>query len=427
MPATNTATSASRTTRCPECQTTFRVTDSQLAAAAGMVRCGTCMHVFNASLHWTQTTPGTLGGVALLKQEAASDPDWQPPDAANTAAPAPLQPLPEPEDDFEFSDSFLALSGTSSDAPEFDLYTEDEPALSDGSEEWARALLAQEESTPPAHRKEILDTIAAVAKGESQNNAAAARPTKVMPSNVPSSQQFEPRDVQSAEKWMQTLLGGDEAPQAEKRQSPPPAAAIARQSPAAGSEPTDDYIPEIFRKQQPAAEPRPPVTPAPAPRRRRPAGALWLAGSVAGALLLLAQYGWFNAAELGRKPALRPAITLFCAVTRCQMPAPQDLGRIDNSNLMVFKHPTVAGALVLDTVLTNLADFEQAFPLLKVTFSNFQDQIIAQRVFHPREYLGSEIGPDALMPRHQPVHLSLALADPGEQAVNYKLELLPNR
>ncbi|MEI7432495.1 MAG: zinc-ribbon domain-containing protein, partial [Betaproteobacteria bacterium] len=35
-------------TRCPNCQTTFRVTPEQLKARAGKVRCGQCQTVFNA-------------------------------------------------------------------------------------------------------------------------------------------------------------------------------------------------------------------------------------------------------------------------------------------------------------------------------------------------------------------------------------------
>ncbi|MEK9820771.1 MAG: MJ0042-type zinc finger domain-containing protein, partial [Gammaproteobacteria bacterium] len=35
-------------TRCPECQTSFLITEDQLLAANGKVRCGACMHVFQA-------------------------------------------------------------------------------------------------------------------------------------------------------------------------------------------------------------------------------------------------------------------------------------------------------------------------------------------------------------------------------------------
>jgi len=38
-------------TQCPFCQTTFKVSDAQMQAASGVVRCGACMEVFLASQH----------------------------------------------------------------------------------------------------------------------------------------------------------------------------------------------------------------------------------------------------------------------------------------------------------------------------------------------------------------------------------------
>lgn len=38
------------TTRCPHCETRFRITDAQLTAHQGMVRCGQCMQSFDARL-----------------------------------------------------------------------------------------------------------------------------------------------------------------------------------------------------------------------------------------------------------------------------------------------------------------------------------------------------------------------------------------
>jgi predicted Zn finger-like uncharacterized protein len=38
-------------TRCPQCQTVFRITAAQLKAREGMVRCGRCQHVFGADRH----------------------------------------------------------------------------------------------------------------------------------------------------------------------------------------------------------------------------------------------------------------------------------------------------------------------------------------------------------------------------------------
>ncbi|MFT5929561.1 MAG: putative Zn finger-like uncharacterized protein, partial [Candidatus Azotimanducaceae bacterium] len=39
----------SSVSRCPNCDTSFKVTDVQLAAAAGAVRCGACLQIFVAS------------------------------------------------------------------------------------------------------------------------------------------------------------------------------------------------------------------------------------------------------------------------------------------------------------------------------------------------------------------------------------------
>ena len=44
-------------TRCPLCQTAFRVTAAQLGAAAGLVRCGACSHVFEAQRQLVAAEP----------------------------------------------------------------------------------------------------------------------------------------------------------------------------------------------------------------------------------------------------------------------------------------------------------------------------------------------------------------------------------
>ncbi|MCP5321963.1 MAG: zinc-ribbon domain-containing protein [Pseudomonadales bacterium] len=44
-------------TRCPGCQTAFRVNAEQLASAEGLVRCGVCARVFRADLHLVANEP----------------------------------------------------------------------------------------------------------------------------------------------------------------------------------------------------------------------------------------------------------------------------------------------------------------------------------------------------------------------------------
>ena len=74
-------------TRCPECETTFRVTDETLKMASGQVRCGRCASVFNAyaELH----DPGSKSPEARTRSAAETPAREQPPAARGTAAPEP--------------------------------------------------------------------------------------------------------------------------------------------------------------------------------------------------------------------------------------------------------------------------------------------------------------------------------------------------
>ncbi len=44
-------------TRCPECQSTFRITPAQIKAREGLVRCGRCRAVFQAEQHLVRRLP----------------------------------------------------------------------------------------------------------------------------------------------------------------------------------------------------------------------------------------------------------------------------------------------------------------------------------------------------------------------------------
>ena len=64
-------------TQCPHCQTRFRVSHAQLNVARGVVRCGSCLQVFNAARQ-------------LLEQRAhAQAPKPEQPATAEHAAEAP--------------------------------------------------------------------------------------------------------------------------------------------------------------------------------------------------------------------------------------------------------------------------------------------------------------------------------------------------
>ncbi len=44
-------------TRCPACETSFRVNEEQLGMADGSVRCGACLRIFRADQHFVEPFP----------------------------------------------------------------------------------------------------------------------------------------------------------------------------------------------------------------------------------------------------------------------------------------------------------------------------------------------------------------------------------
>jgi len=77
-------------TRCPSCETTFRVTPDQLKARQGRVRCGECRAVFNALDTLVDATPAAASAeIARHDDRAALVPE-------STAVDTHQLPLPEP-------------------------------------------------------------------------------------------------------------------------------------------------------------------------------------------------------------------------------------------------------------------------------------------------------------------------------------------
>jgi hypothetical protein len=137
----------------------------------------------------------------------------------------------------------------------------------------------------------------------------------------------------------------------------------------------------------------------------------------------LAQYTWFNYSELAQDERFRPLFARACQQLQCTLPALENLKLIKTSNLVVRSHPQAANALVIDTVMTNRANYAQNFPLLELLFTNRVGEVVAGRQFRPEEYLKGELEGISKMAPRQPIHIALDIVDPGEQAVGYALQL----
>ena len=126
--------------RCPNCQTTFRVTTEQLKARLGQVRCGTCQQVFNALEALVDALPDS-------QSPAPPVPVWR--DAA--AAPLARRDLGTSERSFHS----LLSKEVSSDLPLV-------KAATDGNTEFDE------------HTSDVLESVDT--SHEEQNNTLAAQP-----------------------------------------------------------------------------------------------------------------------------------------------------------------------------------------------------------------------------------------------------------
>jgi predicted Zn finger-like uncharacterized protein len=80
-------------TRCPECDTTFRVTDETLKKASGQVRCGRCASVFNAYAELQD--PGAQSAEPEARARARKSPPAESPRGpAKPAGPGSGAPVP---------------------------------------------------------------------------------------------------------------------------------------------------------------------------------------------------------------------------------------------------------------------------------------------------------------------------------------------
>lgn len=137
--------------------------------------------------------------------------------------------------------------------------------------------------------------------------------------------------------------------------------------------------------------------------------------------LLAFQYLWQRMELYSQLAQLRPFYEVVCTYLNCTLPEYADIDSIRSENLVVQTHPSSANSLVVSTVIRNTAAFKQAFPILILSFDSVENSTIALREFAPAEYLDLGLRSIETMPANTPVQISLAIMDPGPEAVNYTL------
>jgi predicted Zn finger-like uncharacterized protein len=138
---------------------------------------------------------------------------------------------------------------------------------------------------------------------------------------------------------------------------------------------------------------------------------------------LAGQYFWFNQETLALSRRM-PAITdLLCQMRTCPDLNGIDLSTLVTEELVVRSHPKHQDALQVDFIFRNDNSREQRFPLVEMNFISNDGDVIANRAFASAEYLPPEMQLFTHMPAHSSIQVSLELVDPGVEATGYYLVL----
>ena len=151
-----------------------------------------------------------------------------------------------------------------------------------------------------------------------------------------------------------------------------------------------------------------------------------LAWSIAALVLLVVMV--INLADLFRKP-IQENVKVQQGLAKVglrEMPVEKpfrDLALIQLVASEMRSHPTRLKALRLSATIVNRAGRAQAYPILEVILLDLKGQALASRKFEPAEYLaeGADIGGGMSSEAYLPVVLDMA--DPGQQAVGFELNI----
>ena len=405
-------------TQCPYCQTRFRLTPEQLLVAAGNVRCGACLEVFNASEAEVTEAPATP--------------------AAEPPAPAPV-PAPG-----------SALLHDDLDEPDLQALGLDESIIDEvnpcgmtGHRKTGLEAVpvGSDDDTPADLASESVTDAQGRLSSRSIKTDSPATPATESFSDLhedflatPPAQDFGP-DFDHNRSGIQHLRPVDDdytdhgifrrdRPAGGEQSAETSAIEQADGEPPIDHEHIDDdrreplisplLLPELFDESL--------LEESPARRAQRP----WLWGSLCllALLALPAQFLYYNFDALARDQRSRALLENLCFIAQCELPARVDISRIRSANLLVRQHPEFPNALAIDVILYNRADFEQPFPVLQMQFTDAGGRDIASRRFRPEEYLAGELAGVRLMPPQTPIHVGLSMLDPGPQANGYSLEFI---
>lgn len=151
---------------------------------------------------------------------------------------------------------------------------------------------------------------------------------------------------------------------------------------------------------------------------------LWISLSLLMVFVFWLQYTWINKDRLSMNPDYRIWYERACNYINCPLPDYVNYDELEATNLVIRLHKKEKNALVVDALLRNNSIFRQPFPSLDLQFRNIKDKLLAHRQLKASEYLKGEMAGLRYIPPKTEVRLSLEIISPGDEAVSYSLDIV---
>lgn len=361
-------------TRCPECETTFRVTDDTLKKAHGQVRCGRCASVFNAYAELRDPN-----GKSFDRTEPPAVPAARPPAAQETSAapPAAAAPSPPPAATEAPASPSAALEAAPSPA-------RDAPA---------------EQATPG-----VPDPIAAALGVDSlEEIVAQVEQAAEAESAFESASEVSPAAAESP-----ALAGEDGEAQIEE--------------PISAKE-VDEVLtsPVIVRTPRDAWPPfaAPPAS-APEPRR-----SWWAAASAVALVTLALQVLNHFRTELAGNSAIGSWLQGTYSVFGVEVEPRWDVNQYEIVEWVATAEPNARGlgSLKITAHIMNRGPMQQPYPAVKLELKDRWEDAVGRRLFAPSEYLPRDVPRARMMAAGETARAEIEVVDPGPDAYGFELDV----
>lgn len=155
----------------------------------------------------------------------------------------------------------------------------------------------------------------------------------------------------------------------------------------------------------------------------------WAGGILLLSTTLVIQHFWLNRDQFVTSPRFQNLVENTCLKFDCSKIAIRDPAHIELLTRNVFSHPDEKNALMINIALQNNAIFSQPYPVLQINFSDIRGDAVVARRFTPAEYLaenftGTKQEKSGLLQPGTGANFNLEIEDPGKQAITYEFTFL---